>query len=91
MCAVFPFGDYDGGNLKFPHLGYEFEMRPGDLIMFKSWELLHGNQQSFGQRSFCVLVVHLLFKTSQPKDTRFCNESTHKDAGIRGGEKAQKQ
>ena len=59
FCCVFPFEDYDGGELHFPELNVTVNLRPGDLIVFQSHLLTHGNWPvTRGNRKSCVLLTH---------------------------------
>lgn len=57
FCCIFPFGEYDGGQLHFPSLNMKFNLRPGDVIVFQSHLLWHGNMTYNGNRHSCVLVT----------------------------------
>lgn len=62
LCWVMPFGDYDGGNLVFPDLKLEVELRPGDLVCFRSHLIEHFNRSFSGYRNSLVFFSsHTLF------------------------------
>jgi hypothetical protein len=42
-CVVFTLGDYKDGDLIFPEVGFVAKIRPGDIAIFKSSKLKHGN------------------------------------------------
>ena len=59
FCVVFPFGEYEGGELHFPEYNLTICLRPGDVILFQSHQLQHGNLElKSGKRRSCVLVCH---------------------------------
>lgn len=58
FCAVFPFGDWTGGNLVFPEIGTSVKLRKGDLIFFQSFNLVHGTDEYVGDRHSIVLCAH---------------------------------
>jgi len=45
VSAVIPFGQFCGGDLVFPNLGIHIHAVSGDLVFFKSSDLLHGNNE----------------------------------------------
>jgi hypothetical protein len=57
-CVVFTLGNFEEGMLAFPGLGYITRLVPGDLAVFESSQLLHGNMPYIGNRKSCVLVTH---------------------------------
>jgi len=50
MTALMPMGDFKGGELVFPRWRYAIGFRPGDLLLFNSAEILHGNLPFEGDR-----------------------------------------
>lgn len=54
--AVGVLGEYDGGELEFPDLGYSFPSRPGDLFFIRGAAFLHGavNWQGKGRMVFAL-------------------------------------
>lgn len=58
FSAVAPFGTYTGGHLSFPELALEFKVEAGDIILFQSHLLEHGNTEHLGHRSSIVMTTH---------------------------------
>jgi len=58
MCALFPFGNFKGGELHFPHLNVTVNVKQGDIVFFNSFLLNHGNFQWRGTRKSIVLTSH---------------------------------
>jgi len=58
FCAVFPFGQWTGGDLVFPDIGATVKLEKGDLILFRSFSLVHGSEQYEGDRHSVVLCSH---------------------------------
>lgn len=57
-CCVAPFGSgWTGGELAFRHLGIKIDLRPGDVIFFRSAHLLHENLPHSGPRRSIVLTT----------------------------------
>ena len=58
-CVVFPLGEFEGGELCFPTLGTVAKLRKGDIAVFESNSILHGNlPYFFGNCKLCMLVMH---------------------------------
>jgi len=57
LCCVVPYGKYTGGDLVFPELELRFVVRPGDIIFFRSRELLHENFAVRGHRRSIVFTI----------------------------------
>lgn len=57
-CVLVPFGDFDGGELVFPKYQIAVKLDPGDVAIFRSSVLEHGNLPYTGTRRSCVLVTH---------------------------------
>jgi hypothetical protein len=57
LCCVVPYGNYTGGDLVFPELKLRFVVRPGDIIYFRSRELLHENFAVKGHRRSIVFTA----------------------------------
>jgi hypothetical protein len=57
-CWVFVFGEFSGGELEFIYLNTKIQLRPGDLICFKSAELYHQVMEYIGDRRSVVLTTH---------------------------------
>jgi len=53
VCIMFTFGDYTGGELGLPEIGHNFQVQPGDVIVFPS-----GPHISSGKRRSVVLTIH---------------------------------
>ncbi len=58
FCVVVTFGNYSGGELRFPALNVSINIKKGDSIFFQSHKLEHGNKETFGTRHSLVLVSH---------------------------------
>lgn len=58
FSVVAPFGNYIGGYLHFPELGLQFIVQPGDVILFQSHLLQHGNTEHLGHCSSIVMTTH---------------------------------
>lgn len=57
LCWVVPFGSYSGGNCIFKDLQLEIEIRPGDVLCFKSFQLEHGCTAFSGYRGSLVFFT----------------------------------
>lgn len=55
ICAVIPFGSFEGGELILYELGLVFELRTGDILIFESTSLTHFNMSYSGTRGSLVL------------------------------------
>jgi len=58
FCAVIPFGEWTGGDLTFPDIGATVKLQKGDIILFQSFNLLHGTEEYTGNRHSIVLCTH---------------------------------
>ena len=59
LCTVVPVGNWIGGNLIIPHLGISIELVKGQVIMFRSNLLIHGNDSfTKGVRFSMVFFSH---------------------------------
>lgn len=56
VCAVVPFGDFEGGELVFWELGIVLQLRGADIVTFRSERLTHFNLHYIGMRG--SLVFH---------------------------------
>lgn len=45
LSAMVPFGEYTGGNVKFYNLGLEFELQPGDVLIYNGRVLSYGIEE----------------------------------------------
>jgi predicted 2-oxoglutarate/Fe(II)-dependent dioxygenase YbiX len=61
LCTVVPVGDWEGGNLIIPHLGIKIKLVKGQVVMFRSNLLIHGNDNAKGIR---FSIVFFPIKTS---------------------------
>ena len=80
LCLVIPFGNFSGGNLMFPSYKREFvldkgnnvisiSLFKGDMIIFKSHTLHHGNNEVYwGERRSLVFFTHNSVITSNMKE-----------------------
>ena len=58
-CFVVPFGDYEGGEISFPHLAQTVRLSAGDCMWFDSSQLVHHNfAVSTGTRFSMVFATH---------------------------------
>jgi hypothetical protein len=57
LCCVVPYGKYSGGDLVFPELELRFVVRPGDILFFRSRELMHENFAVKGHRRSIVFTI----------------------------------
>jgi hypothetical protein len=57
LCCVVPYGNYSGGDLVFPEVKLRCKLRPGDVIFFRSRELMHENFAVKGQRRSIVFTA----------------------------------
>lgn len=71
FCAVTTFGQFTGGALNFPHLKLNFNILPGDVILFRSWLLEHGVLPWNGNRKSIVWTTNNDFYNHR----RFLTES----------------
>jgi hypothetical protein len=70
-CCVAPFGTgWTGGELVFRDLGLGFQLHPGDVIFFRSAELVHENLAVKGNRRSIVMTTdrNSFTGTGQPLD-----------------------
>lgn len=70
-CCVAPFGTgWTGGELVFRALGLGFQLHPGDVIFFRSAELVHENLAVKGNRRSIVMTTdrNSFTGTGQPLD-----------------------
>jgi hypothetical protein len=59
FCALVALGNYEGGELCFPQLKLYISLKPGQIIIFRSSLLLHGNfKLTKGIRHSIVYYVH---------------------------------
>jgi hypothetical protein len=62
LCCVMPYGKYSSGDLVFPELELRFVVRPGDILFFRSRELMHENFAVKGhRRSIGFTICHNCF------------------------------
>jgi len=55
LCAVFPFGNWTGGELCLYEPGITLELRAGDVVLFPSNRITHFNLRMAGHRGSMVL------------------------------------
>ncbi len=56
--CLFPFGEYEGGDLLLPEIKASCKLKPGDLLFFTSDTLRHGNSLvTQGVRRSIVLTM----------------------------------
>lgn len=65
LCCVVPMGVFDGGDLVFRQQKLRFQVRTGDIIFFRSRELMHENLPCTGER------YSLVFTTDHDSFTEF--------------------
>ena len=58
LCTVVPVGDWEGGNLIIPHLEIKIKLVKGQVVMFRSNLLIHGNDNAKGIRFSMVFFSH---------------------------------
>lgn len=56
MCAVVPFGEFEGGELVFYELGLVLQLKSAHIVIFRSERLTHFNLHYSGTRG--SLVFH---------------------------------
>ncbi|KAJ6487210.1 hypothetical protein C8R47DRAFT_518002 [Mycena vitilis] len=56
LCVVIPFGRFVGGQLCLYELGFKFDLRMGDVLIFPSCDITHFNMHFTGKRG--TLVLH---------------------------------
>ncbi|TFK58372.1 hypothetical protein BDN72DRAFT_782173, partial [Pluteus cervinus] len=54
LCAVIPFGEYDGGQLCLFEPGLVLDIKPGDIVIFPSADITHFNLHFNGERGSFV-------------------------------------
>lgn len=58
-CCISVVGDFEGGEIEFPHLKLRFLVRPGDIIFFRSHLLYHRSAKvTKGRRLALVLFAN---------------------------------
>jgi len=69
FCVLVALGDYEGGELCFPQLKVVIQLKPGQVVAFRSRLLLHGNcVLTKGIRHSIVYYVHHgIFRPLQSK------------------------
>jgi hypothetical protein len=58
LCTVVPVGEWEGGYLIFPHLGLRIKLIKGQVVMFRSNLLIHGNSPAQGVHFSMVFFSH---------------------------------
>ena len=59
LCVLVALGDFEGGELCFPQLQIVVKLKPGQVVIFPSYLLLHGNLPiTKGIRFSIVYFVH---------------------------------
>ena len=58
LCTVVPVGDWKDGDLIIPHLGIKIKVVKGQVVMFRSNLLIHGNANAKGIRFSMVFFSH---------------------------------
>jgi len=62
LCFLITLGDFEGGELVFPQLQIVVKLKPGQIVAFPSYLLLHGNLPiTKGIRFSIVYFVHESF------------------------------
>ncbi|KAJ7169086.1 hypothetical protein C8R43DRAFT_876548 [Mycena crocata] len=56
LCVVLPFGNFVGGQLCLYELGFKFDLKVGDCLIFPSCDITHFNMHFLGKRG--TLVLH---------------------------------
>ncbi|KAJ6497291.1 hypothetical protein C8R45DRAFT_1211230 [Mycena sanguinolenta] len=56
LCIVIPFGNFKGGELCLYEVGFKFDLRMGDILIFPSCDITHFNMDFSGKRG--TLVLH---------------------------------
>ena len=57
-CIVY-FGNFTNAHFRFPELGLEIRLQPGDVVFFRGRDLLHGVPEwESGDRHFVVTFTH---------------------------------
>ena len=62
LCAVIPFGDWEGGELCLCQPGIVLELCAGDVVIFPSNKILHFNLAMQGHRGSMVLSTDCQMK-----------------------------
>lgn len=58
-AADVAFGDFQGGYLQVPQIGFQFQLNPGDVVFMKSSLLYHSvSQTTSGSRIGIVFFTH---------------------------------
>ena len=58
LCTVVPTGEWEGGYLIFPYLSLRLKLVKGQVVMFRSNLLIHGNSPAQGVRFSMVFFLH---------------------------------
>jgi len=71
LCCIMPFGSFKGGELFFQEMDMSFQVQSGDLILFRSSEMLHGNFdiEEGGERNSLVFFFDNNLQWSLPNST----------------------
>lgn len=56
LCTIVALGNYEGGQLCFPHLSRAYALRPGDMITFRSHLLMHHTLDSVVGKRFALVL-----------------------------------
>ena len=58
LCTVVPTGEWEGRYLIFPYLGLRLKLVKGQIVMFRSNLLIHGNSPAQGVRFSMVFFSY---------------------------------
>jgi predicted 2-oxoglutarate/Fe(II)-dependent dioxygenase YbiX len=58
MCTIVPVGNWEGGELIIPHLEIMLKLIKGQVLMFRSSLLIHGNALAKGVRFSMVFFSY---------------------------------
>ncbi|UZO25353.1 uncharacterized protein OCT59_017619 [Rhizophagus irregularis] len=76
LCFLVALGDFEGGELCFPQLQILVKLKPGQIVAFPSYLLLHGNLPIIrGIRFSIVYFVHVNFLSKKFEDFHKNNDN----------------
>ncbi|PKY45328.1 hypothetical protein RhiirA4_401076 [Rhizophagus irregularis] len=76
LCFLVALGDFEGGELCFPQLQILVKLKPGQIVAFPSYLLLHGNLPIIrGIRFSIVYFVHANFLSKKFEDFHKNNDN----------------
>ena len=58
FCWLVPLGEWEGGDLIFPQINVRIKLKPGNILLFRSNLLVHGNLPCLGVRHSLVFFTH---------------------------------